>query len=144
ERAEASTALSISVCARVPLRRSTMSARNLVLSRSIGSNDTESAAASGLAAFHQAARIEQFLQLLARELRLLRRHVKDGPSFRVSLLRDLRALFVADHGVQGSDQDRIALERRADAGFVDGEPRNRRIGQYACRIREQVDALQEV
>src|SRR5262245_37765168 len=56
-------------------------------------------------------RVEQLAEPLGRELRLLSRDVADRASFLVRLLRDRRALVVADHGVQGRDEDRIAVER---------------------------------
>ena len=68
----------------------------------------------------------------------------DRPSFLIGLLRDRRALLVADHGIQRGDEDRVALERVGEPLLVHLEARDRLIGERARRVREQLDALQQV
>ena len=59
--------------------------------------------------------IEQPAQLLDRQVGHLRGHLEDRPPFGVGLLGDRRALLVADDRVQRRHQDRIAVERLAQA-----------------------------
>ena len=72
------------------------------------------ASAAGLAfdaALRELERIEELLQLRIAEIRLRARHLADGATLFVSLLRDRGAFVVADHGIQGRDENRIAFER---------------------------------
>ena len=48
------------------------------------------------------------------------------------------------HGIQRRHEDRIAFERLVEPRLVDGEARDRGIGERSRRVREQLDALQQV
>src|SRR5882672_7726355 len=69
-------------------------------------------------------RIQEPRQLLARQIGQLSCDLTDRPSFRVRLLGNGCALFVADHGIQRGYQNGIALERLGEPRLVHPETRD--------------------
>src|SRR4051812_11926097 len=95
-------------------------------------------------ALRQRLGIEQRLQLLARKAGRLERDIEDRAPFLVGLLRRRRALFITDHGIECSDEDRISFERFLDPVFTHLEARDRLVGEKTHRACEDLDRLEQI
>src|SRR5689334_18760830 len=87
--------------------------------------------------------IEQPRQLFLRQVRHLCSDVANRPAFLVSLLRDRGALVVTDDGVEGRDQNRVAIERLGESRLIHLEARDRILAESTIRAGEQTDALEK-
>src|SRR5690606_18399663 len=93
------------------------------------------------AALRKLERIEQTREIGSVEVRLGGRDVADRALLAIGLFRDRGTLLVADHGIQGRDEDRIAVERLGEPVAIDREARDRRAREHARGVREELDAL---
>src|SRR5688572_25366548 len=98
--------------ARVPARRSRMRASQSMLTYpDVASADSATPARSALdTSAGELGRVEQFREIIARDVRELLGDFADGSAFLVRLLRDGSAFFIADDRVQRRHQNGVALQ----------------------------------